>query len=700
MHLALTLLLLSGVHYDQHPPIDPHYDIHARSGSIYDGPHGCFTCASQGWDCGSPPGVCSAGGCGTCTAPEVCAGDGTNYTCGAYVDLVYDHSGGDSTGDLTTLPAALGTPIFVWDARSPTTALTGEALSWTGGAASTVGTPFCFSGDFSDTTSASDCLQAVVFTTGKYLTTDSNQSWAGTDRTVCALVRVSQNPDAVSVIFAHRAGATGEGYILSSSSTGTQTSAILINNAAGSRTSAASGAIAGQWDIVCGFFDVDGSTSMYSFVTNTGAASPANSYSGTLSTPFGIGAYNNGTANGEVAIAALWVWSTASTGYARTLQQYISGMAAIGTQYPDAGTSTDAGSKACWIDGKIWAFAKNWLPVGCQSSHAGTNDPGVLLLQNESNLMTYSRDLTNWTETGTGVVAASAVTDQFEDGRTLYAITDDDGAGAEYASITLAKPGTKFVVIVDGIATTSGDAVDIRVNEQTGCAGNSTDFTAAALSDTSMTRASWLHTWVDASCTEMVLDVGCVAGAGTFTDVAETCGVSVLVQIVNESLATEFAHVYIETSGAAGAFGDSRLQYASASALAQKAGDVTHRYTVDLTPAAGRLSHSTEYTLWRLYIGDDLDATVTSASTFTGDCNATTLTDTTGWTQDTRTQYRLECNYNDDTQGLFKDGVSKDTDTGDITILSGSPTLYLHSGAGALPYGWILHRWTYTGAVD
>jgi hypothetical protein len=501
-------------------------------------------------------------------------------------------------------------PTHTWWGSDPTGSGGATDLSCTlTGSTTTVNTPLCYGGDWSDL-SASTCMKAQYFdgtSTTRY--SCGNHGDIGTGSlTVCTIERHGTSSGA----YVSKRTATPNGWYVYGTYAALKLPLTNANTYAGHDFS-------NSWVTAC--FAVDRANDhIYGVTTGNNNTVSA----GTLSTtdygtaaeltigndPTGI----NNPFTGDIAAVLIWENTALTTAQMRAVVNYSMGVDGLGSSTLVAQFASNA-SSCCWVSGQIHCFGQDVPPIGCdippgQTGSGTITDGGVLSLERTDNILKGSRlQNANWTEVGTSVVTnCTQTTTPLADGRPTCLLTDDDVGSVENITQVIAGPlGVAAGSILQFVAiarSSTASVLDLQIVESGVCTGSTKDFASATL-DANWKMYSWPYTVGESNCTSYAFSVSPTDFAGA----AGTGSAQTLLMLIRDGSLGTKAYApfgYVETaSGAANGLGGSLYYPVTGAAFLDGSGHISDNTKVQVSwlpflavqPIAGYLYNFSDNTV-------------------------------------------------------------------------------------------------------
>lgn len=406
------------------------------------------------------------------------------------------------------LPAGFPAPTVAWLGSAPTlNSVDGSTVFTVAGTPDDVDTPFCPDGTWDDLTGG--CMTAKRFVQGTERYDGTDVADCTGDCSFCGLVRLSLT-NATYYYIASQADSTPDGWVLYLNS-GVVTIYVKPNGVGAATATSAGDNRIGQWVLACGTVDADGNIVAYkNGAAGTGVARPAGTVTsgGSGMDIAGLSAYGSEQRwPGDIAWVSYWQGTALTAAQMRTLADWVMG---LHEEKGAAPTFTNTGPTCCWIAGQLECFSDDFPRKGCEipPGETGAGSPATCAYHAHptvTNSLLRSRELnTTWTAVGTSVVATSTAS-VFGDGRTMYKVTDDDGAAHEYIHQTIAKSGATAEICVTAVTESGAGVVTVGLQETTGaCAGAPAEVELGEIvTGTTATRTCFARTHTDADCTSI-----------------------------------------------------------------------------------------------------------------------------------------------------------------------------------------------------
>lgn len=487
-------------------------------------------------------------------------------------------------------PSGFTAPTFLWLASDPTNDQLSAETFTKNGDPTEVDSPWCPSGDFSDLTSGVNCMRAMRFDgTGDSYSNSNDIFELDNDMTLCALVKRDADDTAVNNVYLSKYDNTGgKGWLMRSVSSGAW-SAVVNRDVGTIQVSQNTGYKFGEWVLNCLSIDLDGDLILR---TNAVGADnePVPTGDGTNTEDFliGDGTFSTDTEfQGDIAFVIGWDGTNLSDSQVKEWTWYALGLGTTTGHSVASYTTADSAGSTCWVDGQLVEYSENMPKIGCTTAplltETGT-ETNMAFQADYTNSLTYTRDLSNWTETGTGVVTCSQSETPYLDGRTTCLVADDSASVAEYMSLTISpamSTNDRYTLCIAARSAEGGDVgIDVAISGATG--GACTPWTDN-VSARSVDETKWhfitttVGTVDDGDCTDLTIDIGVVQAGGDFTDVSET-GSAYVVPVgfyvgSSASIAVLCPQVFSsENTGSASSFGDDDLSYTISSPVVTAGG--------------------------------------------------------------------------------------------------------------------------------
>jgi hypothetical protein len=512
--------------------------------------------------------------------------------------------------------ATITTPEREWFADDPLGS--GSATTFTSctasGSPGSRSTPLCYSGNFSDVTSTSDCLQSKTFDGSSDLYSCGNEGDAGSDDfSVCVVFNPASTTNGDTII-AKQDTVSSHGWKIYFSGN----KCYLSLTTSGSTASSGNASLTldlNSWNVCCGTIDADGNIYAYQNGEQGAAVSgtPAGTYTTSDSLTLGSGAGGVNLYEGAIAYGVTWASGTVLS--AAEIDDFTEHVLAVLDTISSPATFTDTGPIYCMVDGKLEKWGDNNPAHGCeipagQSGAGSPTDGGLFAATSLTNIIPYSLDLsTGWTEVGTAVTCSHSKGMFRDTNLTVCKVDDNDGGNEEFAyqaiDMSSWSNGDDLVLCVWALADDGSQVFDTMFGELTGggCSNTGYHKSDQAIS-TTFTAYEFDHTIVDDDCDSMQIRLYPWAKESGVANPAATGHGYYVVGVYHDQ--DWCPPTWILTGASAVSAGDQRLSYdISSSNIVNGSGDLVNEFQIyfDWTPTRSTVEATT--TLWQIDDGTD-----------------------------------------------------------------------------------------------